>query len=183
MCAGGILLYAGRCCSSRDSRKPSENVLRHGRPLRPPLRHDPGFFVGAGFIPARAALRVRWKCRGRCPHRHAPRKRPEAAGRMRASAPTGAVRRGRCPHRPVPQGAKKPEQGNPCSGWCERGDSNSHAIGHTHLKRACLPFQHSRISECLIIIAFHLPFVNWIFQKSGRAGNFHAGMLSIFQHF
>ena len=153
MCAGGILLYAGRCCSSRDSRKPSENVLRHGRPLRPPLRHDPGFFVGAGFIPARAALRVRWKCRGRCPHR------------------------------PVPQGAKKPEQGNPCSGWCERGDSNSHAIGHTHLKRACLPFQHSRISECLIIIAFHLPFVNWIFQKSGRAGNFHAGMLSIFQHF
>ena len=81
MCAGGILLYAGRCCSSRDSRKPSENVLRHGRPLRPPLRHDPGFFVGAGFIPARAALRVRWKCRGRCPHR--PDREAANDGRLR----------------------------------------------------------------------------------------------------
>ena len=63
MCAGGILLYAGRCRSSRDSRKPSENVLRHGRPLRPPLQHDPGFFVGAGFIPARAALQVQCEFR------------------------------------------------------------------------------------------------------------------------
>ncbi len=28
--------------------------------------------------------------------------------------------------------------------WCERWDSNPHGGRHTHLKRACLPFQHSR---------------------------------------
>ena len=30
--------------------------------------------------------------------------------------------------------------------WCERWDSNPHGDHHTHLKRACLPFQHSRKS-------------------------------------
>ena len=28
--------------------------------------------------------------------------------------------------------------------WCERWDSNPHGIHHMHLKRDCLPFQHSR---------------------------------------
>ena len=28
--------------------------------------------------------------------------------------------------------------------WCERWDSNPHGGCHTHLKRDCLPFQHSR---------------------------------------
>ena len=68
-------------------------------------------------------------------------------GRLRA-APTGASAAV-----PDVRTQKIGRSRRTCRFWCERGDSNSHAIGHTHLKRACLPFQHSRISECLYIIS------------------------------
>ena len=45
--------------------------------------------------------------------------------------------------------------------WCERWDSNPHGVDHTHLKRACLPFQHSR--KCPNIIPRQVHFVNRIF--------------------
>ena len=42
-----------------------ESVVRYGRPSRPPLRHAPGFVVGAGFIPARRPpLEGRWQAVG-----------------------------------------------------------------------------------------------------------------------
>ncbi len=37
---------------------------------------------------------------------------------------------------------------------------------HTHLKRACLPFQHSR--KCLNIITAHAIFVNNFFRFWGK---------------
>ena len=46
--------------------------------------------------------------------------------------------------------------------WCERWDSNPHGGCHTHLKRACLPFQHSR--KCLNIISLPVTFVNLFFS-------------------
>ena len=48
--------------------------------------------------------------------------------------------------------------------WCERGDSNPHGDHHTHLKRACLPFQHSR--KCFHIITGETVFVNCFFNFS-----------------
>ena len=43
---------------------------------------------------------------------------------------------------------------------------------HTHLKRACLPFQHSR--EDLHIITFPLKFVNTFSVKALPSGGFSA---------
>ena len=68
-----------------------------GRIYNPPLRVRCGFRV---------------HCRGRCPHRPVPRRRPKAGGRL--GEPPLQVRcefqvhcRGRCPHRPVPRRRKK----------------------------------------------------------------------------
>ena len=38
--------------------------------------------------------------------------------------------------------------------WCERWDSNPHGGCHTHLKRACLPFQHSRKRASILYRGF-----------------------------
>ena len=68
-----------------------------GRIYNPPLQVWCGFQV---------------HCRGRCPHRPVPRRRPKAGGRL--GEPPLQVRcgfqvhcRGRCPHRPVPRRRKK----------------------------------------------------------------------------
>jgi hypothetical protein len=33
--------------------------------------------------------------------------------------------------------------------WYPGGDSNSHVLRHTHLKRTCIPFQHLGICLCI----------------------------------
>ena len=43
---------------------------------------------------------------------------------------------------PLLQKIRHPFRGCPIF-WCKRWDSNPHGGCHTHLKRACLPFQHS----------------------------------------
>ena len=144
-----------------------------GRPYRPPLRRGLDLVRRAGCPhPVKAG----------CRNHHGLRSTRPGHGGMRACRPTRfgegsagiegvfgrllAAPTGASAAVPDVRTQKNGRSRRTCRFWCERGDSNSHAIGHTHLKRACLPFQHSRISECLYIISSAREFVNRKFKAA-----------------
>lgn len=60
---------------------------------------------------------------------------------------------------------------------CRRGESDSHAVRHTLLRRACLPFHHGgfqvlpvRLERTLFTLLRRMPLPYWAMRASGTGG-------------